>query len=200
MFSEASWALVVHSFSLFAGLHKIPQNTNSQPDFSTTSGQCQVFGYESCLSYSSYSTAHKLSKNAMPVAAIYFSFHKKKVLHKAFFCYERSSLCFFFPNLLLGVAVSEKAAHLQRPKLSQACWQLWVINAVCATRTKTAHVIWWIRSIVQGLSRWHVNSNGNRNVRTWAPPRASFMQLLLVVLPRNLICTMLASCSSPCLE
>lgn len=48
-FSEASWALVVHSFSLFAGLHKIPQNTNSQPDFSTTSGQCQVFGYESCV-------------------------------------------------------------------------------------------------------------------------------------------------------
>lgn len=193
----------MNSFSLFVGLHKILHNTNSQPDFSTTSGQCQGFGYDSCLSYSSYSTSHNLSKNAMPVASIYFSFHnkKKKYRTRPSCVVMKGHLCaFFFPILLLGGAVSEKAAHLQWPKLSQACWQLWVINAVSATRTKTAHVIWWSRSIVQGLSRWHVNSKGNRNVRARTPPHASFMLLLLVVLPRNLICTMLASCSFPCLE
>lgn len=95
----------MNSFSLFVGLHKILHNTNSQPDFSTTSGQCQGFGYDSCLSYSSYSTSHNLSKNAMPVASIYFSFHnkKKKVPHKAFLCrYERSSLCFFFSYSFTG--------------------------------------------------------------------------------------------------
>lgn len=112
------------------GLHKRPHNASSQPDFFATSGQ--VFGYESCLSDSSYSAARKLGNhNTM------------------------------FADTHVSLTIKEH---------SQACWQLCVINA---TRTKTAHVIWWIRSIVQGSSRWQVNTNGNANVRTWALPCAS---------------------------